>query len=254
MIDTHAHLNIETFNTDIDDVISRAKAQGVSRIIVIGMDLETSRRAIELAHAYDIVYASVGLHPGYVDEETTDDITFLLQEEKVVAIGECGIDLYWSQKNLARQTKAFNDQIKLASQTKLPLIIHTRNSFLEAYQCVLPYRGSVRGVFHCFSSTVEDAKKAVDLGFYIGIDGPITYKNNQNIVELVEAIDLKHILIETDSPYLTPVPHRGQRNEPAHVYYVAKKIAEIKNMSLEEVIRITSQNAFDLFQLGGKIK
>ncbi|MBE0701266.1 MAG: TatD family hydrolase, partial [Acholeplasmataceae bacterium] len=223
----------------------------VSKIIVIGMDEPSNLKAIELARKYEMLYATVGVHPGYVDNATTPHLRRLFNNKKVVAIGECGIDLYWNNDNLELQKKVFIEQIELSIETKLPLVIHTRNSFKEAYECLFPYRGKVTGVFHCFSSDVQDARRAIELGFYIGVDGPITFSKATDLISLVKMIDLKHILVETDSPYLAPMPHRGKRNEPAYTKYVVKKIAEIKNISVEEVEKQTSINAHILFQLGG---
>lgn len=251
MIDTHAHLNTEEFDHDLDACIKRATEHQLEHIIVIGMDEKSNHKAIEIAEKYEMVYASVGVHPGYVDQANTDHIKALLNHPKVCAIGECGLDFYWTKENIEQQKSMFIKQIELAIETKYPLIIHTRNSFNEAYDMVKPYKGKIKGVFHCFSSSIEDAKKAIELGFYIGIDGPITYKKALDTIELVREIDLKHLLIETDSPYLSPVPFRGKRNEPSYVRFVAEKIAEIKNISRQEVIDQTTSNAKKLFNLGG---
>jgi TatD DNase family protein len=251
IVDTHAHLNTEEFNLDIANVIERAKENDVLKVIVIGMDLQHNLRAIELAKTYDMLYATVGVHPSYVDTTSTDHLEALLVNKRVVAIGECGIDLYWSKDNLELQKKVFIEQIKLAEKYKLPLVIHTRSSFEEAYQCLLPYKGKVTGVFHCFSSNLFDAKRAIELGFYLGVDGPITYKNAKDIKEIVATIDLKHILVETDSPYLSPAPNRSSRNEPANLSQVIKTISEIKKISMDEVKQQTTHNAYHLFNLGG---
>lgn len=251
IIDTHAHLNTEEYKDDIKAVLKRAKTNHVNQIVVIGMDEPSNELAIRLADEYEMLFATVGVHPGYVDHETTDHLESLITKKKVVAIGECGIDLHWRQDNYDLQRSIFLEQIELAKRFKLPLVIHTRSSFEEAYQCLLPSRGKVTGVFHCFSSNLEDAKRAIDLGFYIGIDGPITFKKAGELVEVVENIDLKHILVETDSPYLAPMPFRGKRNEPAYTKYVVEKIAEIKKISVEEVMNQTTENARVLFKLGG---
>ncbi len=253
MIDTHAHLNTEEFKDDLDASILRAIEHKIEHIIVIGMDEASNQRAIEIAETYDFIYASVGIHPGYVDQGNTEYLSNLLKHPKVVAIGECGLDFYWTKENIEKQKDVFIKQIELAVESKFPLVIHTRNSFTEAYELIKPYQGKVTGVFHCFSSNVDDAKKAIDLGFYIGIDGPVTYKKALETVELVKNIDLKHLLIETDSPYLAPVPFRGKRNEPSYIRFVAEKIAEIKEVSLAEVIKQTSLNAKMLFNIGGNL-
>lgn len=247
MIDTHAHLNIEDFKEDIDKVIQNAKDNNVKRIIVIGMDDASNKRAIKLSLKYEMVYATVGIHPGYVENGDAKNIIQYLNHPKVVAIGECGLDFYWTKDNVEEQKEIFKQQIILAKTYKLPLVIHTRNSFTEAYDMLKPYKGMVYGVFHCFSSNLEDAKKAIDLGFYIGIDGPVTFKKNEDLKAIIEHIDLNHILIETDSPYMAPVPYRGKRNEPAHLKYVAQKIAEIKKISLQSVVDITTVNSYQLF-------
>lgn len=252
MIDTHAHLNMKDFQEDMDQVIESAKEKGLSHIIVIGMDHASSLRAIELAETYDIVYATVGLHPGYVDEDDVHFIKPLLSHPKVVGIGECGLDFYWQKDNELKQRKAFQYQIELAKETGLPLVIHTRNSFLEAYDMVYPFKGKIKGVFHCFSSHLEDAIKTIDLGFYIGIDGPITYKKNDELINIVKNIDLHYLLIETDSPFLTPTPLRGQRNEPGHVKFVLEKIADVLQLDVKTLDAQTTENTFKLFNLGGK--
>lgn len=251
IIDTHLHLNVEDYDKDLSEVINRAYQKGIKKLIVIGMDEKTSLKAIEIAEQFDHVYASVGLHPGYVDDGDTNFIEPLLKHPKVVAIGETGLDLYWTQDNLDRQIKMFTEQIKLAEKHCLPLIIHTRNSFSQTYDVIKPYKDKVRGVFHCFSSSLEDAAKTVDLGFFIGVDGPITFKNPKDILPIVEKIDLKYILVETDSPYLAPTPYRGKRNEPSYLIEIVKKIAEIKKITVEDVSKITTDNAYKLFYLGG---
>lgn len=254
IIDTHSHLNMDEFKDDLFDVLKKAKEHDVNRILVIGMDEPSNHRAIALAHENEMLYATVGVHPGYVDHATTHHLKDLLKKDKVVAIGECGLDFYWETNNKELQIRVFQEQIQLALETGLPLVIHTRNSFEEAYQCLLPYQGKVTGVFHCFSSDLQDAKRAIQLGFMIGIDGPVTFKNNKLLHELVRDIDLSNILVETDSPYLTPHPYRGKRNEPGYVRFVVEKIAEIKEMTVEEVIEITTQNAIHLFKLGGNTR
>lgn len=250
MIDTHSHINTKDFIDRIDEVIINAKNNGVRKIFAVGMDYETSITAIELANKYSNIYATVGIHPSYVDNSNHLELNDLYNDSKVIAVGEIGIDLYWKQDNLKLQEVVFEEQILKAISLNLPIIIHVRNSFNETYNIVKKYQGKVSGVFHCFSGTLEEALKVIDLGFYIGVDGPITFKKNEPIASIIEAVDLKHVLIETDSPYLSPVPFRGKQNEPANVMFVAKKVAEIKGIPFEEVVRITTNNAKSLFKIG----
>ncbi len=255
IIDTHAHLNMEDFDHDLDHVLHRALKNDVTKVLVIGMEDVSNRRAIELAEKEDMLYATVGIHPGYVDDDKdTERLRSYISHPKVVAIGECGLDFYWREDNKELQKKIFLEQIKLSIEYQKPLVIHTRNSFQEAYEMLLPFKGQVKGVFHCFSSDVLDAKKAVELGFMIGIDGPITFKKNDCLKSIVEKIDLKHILVETDSPYMTPIPYRGMRNEPGNTKYVVMKIAEIKKMEIHDVMTITSDNARKLFNIKEDLK
>ena len=250
MFDTHTHINTNKFTETLDDVIKRAKNSGVNNIMAVGMDLETSIKAIEIANKFENVYASVGLHPGYVDNNDHFDLDHLYKDKKVVAFGEIGLDFYWTDKNKDLQLKVFEEQIIKAIKLNLPVIIHTRNSFDEAYNIVKKYEGKVTGVFHCFSSNFTDAQKAIDLGFYIGVDGPITFNSkNEDLIEIVKKIDLNKLLIETDSPYLTPVPFRGKVNEPANLKYIAKKVAEIRNITFEKVVETTTNNAKKLFKI-----
>lgn len=250
IVDTHAHLNMEDYDHDLDHVLSRALKNDVTKIIVIGMDDASNQKAIQLAEEHEMLYATVGIHPGYVDsDQDTNRLRSYINHPKVIAIGECGLDFYWREDNKELQFRIYEEQIKLAIEFQKPLVIHTRNSFKEAYEKLIPYQGQVQGVFHCFSSDLADARKAIDLGFMIGIDGPITFKKNDVLKEIVENIDLSHILVETDSPYMTPAPHRGKRNEPGNTRYVVEKIAEIKKMDVHEVANMTRQNAYRMFHI-----
>ncbi len=250
MIDSHAHLNLEDFDKDVDMVIKNAFENGVKSIIVIGIDAKTNKKALSIVEQYEGLYATVGIHPSVADDGGVETIVDYLSHPKVVAIGECGIDLHWRQDNLKQQLDIFDQQIRLAIAYDLPLIIHTRNSFAEAYQAVLPYKGKVKGVFHCFSSGFEDASKAIDLGFYIGIDGPVTFKNGKEAKDVATRIPLNRLLVETDSPYLAPMPHRGKRNEPKYLPLIVKEIALLRGLTLMEVIQQTTANAKQLFHLG----
>ena len=251
MIDTHTHLNLNDYDEDIEAVLKRAKTMGVAHILVIGMDKKANLKAIELSKRFQGLSATIGIHPGSVGKETMDHVRELIKNNPVVAIGECGLDFYWTDENKDEQIQVFQSQIDLAVETGLPLIIHTRNSFDAAYQMLLPYQGKVTGVFHCFSAALEDAVKAVELGFYIGLDGPVTYKKNQELKRIIEHIDLSRLLVETDSPYLAPVPHRGKRNEPSYLVYIIDEIAKIRGVSPQLIKDTTTENAKHLFKLGG---
>ncbi len=250
MIDTHCHINMKDYDQDIDQVILEAKQAGVEKLLVIGMDTYHNQRAIELAEKYSGLYATVGLHPVDVNEGTLEGIEPLFSHPKVVAVGECGLDFYHTTDNKDLQIEMFIKQIELSIEYDLPLVVHTRNSFTETYNCLLPYKGKVRGVFHCFSSDLADAKKAIDLGFYVGIDGPVTFKNAPEIKEIAKEIPLDKLLIETDSPFLSPHPFRGKRNEPKRVKLVLEAIAELRGSEVMEIEKQTTKNATKLFQLG----
>lgn len=252
IIDTHAHLNMEQFQLDIKDVLDRAYQADVKKIIIIGMDQPSNQKAIDMARKSPDLYATAGIHPANVDDDQDiSAVEALLKDPKVVAVGECGIDLYWRKDNLEVQKQIFQAHIELAIKYQLPLVIHNRDAFDVIYDMLVPYKGKVKGVFHCFSSDLEDAKKAIDLGFYIGIDGPVTFKNAIDIHKIVLEIDLKYLLVETDSPFLAPKPFRGKRNEPAYLKYVVDHMATIKGVSVDEIKEVTSHNAITLFNLGG---
>ena len=248
MIDTHAHINTKQFNGRIDEVLKNARDHNVHHIIVIGMDDYHNKKAIELIDLHPNLYATVGIHPTTLEGDVAD-LKPLLKHKKVVGVGETGIDLYWDKTNLELQKKYFIEQIELAIELDLPIIVHTRASFKEAYDCLLPYKGRIRGVFHSFSSDLSDAIKAIEFGFYIGISGVVTFKKATDLHEIVKVIDLKHMILETDAPYLAPVPYRGQTNEPAYTSYVLEAVASIKGIRPLVVDQVTTQNAIKLFKL-----
>lgn len=249
LIDTHVHLNIDEFKDRVDEVVKTAKDNDVFNMVIIGIDYMTNLRAIELAEKYNF-YASVGVHPSNVLSGSFDQVKQLVKHERVVAIGETGIDLYWRQDTLDEQVRVFKDHIELAIKVNLPIVIHMRNSFNEIYEVLKPYKGQVRGVFHSFTLGVEEAKKIIDLGFYIGVNGVLTFNNAKDLQEAVKVIPYDKIIVETDAPYLTPAPHRGKRNEPGYMKFTAIKLAELLNISYEEVARITTANAEKLFKIG----
>lgn len=255
MIDTHVHLNFEDYIDDLETVILDAEKAGVSHMVVIGIDEGSSRLAIELSKQYPSLYASVGVHPSESENmfemqaTSTQFIEDMLKEDKVVAIGECGIDLYHEDYNLEYQQHVFKAQIELAKTYQKPLIIHSRSGVRACIDMLKPYQGHVKGVFHCFNGTQEEADEILELGFYIGVNGPITFKNAKDAKDIAMHVPIERLLIETDGPYLSPEPYRGRRNQPANVKYILKTLAQLKNMSEAEVDDITTQNAKNLFLL-----
>jgi TatD DNase family protein len=248
-VDTHCHLDGERFDSDREEVLKRAK-ENLEFIVNIGYDLESSKRSLALAKENEFVYATVGVHPtdveGY-DEELEKELEKLAQEEKVVAIGEIGLDYHWMTTPKEHQKEIFRKQLELARRLKKPVVIHTREAMADTIEILKEYPEIV-GVIHCYPGSVESAKELIDR-FYLGIGGTLTFKNAKKSVQVVEEIPLEKIVLETDSPYLAPAPYRGERNEPIYVQKVAKKIAEIKGISEEEVIKITTENAKKLYRI-----
>ncbi len=256
LVDTHCHLYFNAFDEDRDEVVSRARSAGVERMLNPGIDLETSRVAVDLANQYPEVFAAVGVHPNDAQgwtEATPDSLRELAQQDKVVAIGEIGLDYYWEKTPHELQQTVLIEQLRLAAELNLPVVIHNRDAtqdlleILREWQVELasvnPLLGQAPGVLHSFSASLEDAQEAVRLGFKIGITGPVTFKNGKLLQELVRAISLDDLLVETDSPFLTPHPHRGKRNEPAYVRLVVEKLAELKEMPYDIVALSMSNNA-----------
>lgn len=271
-IDTHAHLNSKEYQSDLDDVIKRAKDTGVEFIIVPGTDLQTSNRAIELTEKYDIIYAAVGFHPHdalKADDETLTEIESLSNHSKVVAIGEIGLDYHYNFSPPEIQKAIFEKQIEIAQRKNLPIIIHQREAMYDTLEIVrkaiiknphwcqkdLEIKNrfpSPRGVFHAFAGDDADAWKVIKLGFYISVPGIVTFKskNELTIQQVIRKVSIEHILLETDSPYLAPQPSRGQRNEPANLKIIANKIAELQDLSVEDIARATNLGVYKLFGIG----
>ncbi len=271
-IDSHAHLNSKDFKNDLDAVVKRAEDIGIEYIINPGTDLESSKAAIELAEKYDIIYATVGFHPhdaAKASDKLLEEIEKLSHHQKVVAIGEIGLDYHYNYSPQEIQRKVFTKQIEIAQRRDLPIIIHMRESESDTISIVKEevrkapnWRSSIpknrfpslKGVFHSFPGDASLAWKVINLGFYISVPGAITFKHKDNqkskITEVVERVSIEHILLETDSPYLTPVPHRGKRNEPAYLKYVAEKIAEIQHLSMEDIGRASNLGVYKLFGVG----
>lgn len=247
LIDTHAHLNDSKFAGDIDEVVARAEAAGVERIIVCGYDLESSQSAVKLARRFDCIYATVGVHPHdakHYSAEIEPVLTELAGYEKVLAIGEIGLDYHYDFSPRPEQRAAFEAQIELAWKLRMPIVVHSRESNDEALEVLRDHARNIIGcVFHCFSGDENFARQVLDMGFYIGVDGPVTYKASEKLRRVIEMCPMDRLLIETDCPYLTPIPHRGKRNEPAYVRYVAEEVARIKAVPIEELAEATTANA-----------
>ncbi|HJV30765.1 MAG TPA: TatD family hydrolase [Bacillales bacterium] len=253
LFDTHAHLNAEQYNEDLEEVIARAKDEGVATMVVVGFDRPTIQRAIELADQYDFIYASVGWHPVDAIDMTEEDLKWieeLSSHPKVVALGEMGLDYYWDKSPKDIQQEVFRKQIRLAKKVKLPIIIHNREATSDIIE-ILKEEGAeeVGGIMHCFSGSPEIAKECVKMNFYISLGGPVTFKNAKKPKEVAAEIPLDKLLIETDCPYLTPHPFRGKRNEPSYVKLVAEEIAHIKGVTFEEIAEATTKNAKKLFDI-----
>lgn len=255
-IDTHAHLFYPNFENDLDDVIKRANESGVNYIIVPGTDLLTSQKAIELAGKYECIYAAVGVHPHDTkdwDESFIPKLEELTEKNKVVAIGEIGLDYFYDFSPKQKQIAAFKDQLELAVKLNLPVIIHNRDANDDVMEIIRSYKGTeLRAQFHCFAGTVENARELVEMHHYISFPGNITFKKMDSLRNVLSRVAIENLLLETDSPFMTPVPHRGKRNEPALVKLVAEKIAEVHHLTVEDVGRTTSSNVNKLFGIGMK--
>ena len=252
LFDTHAHYDDEAFDADRDAVLTALPGQGVGLVLNPGCDVESSRKAVQYAAAYPHVYAAVGIHPENCGGYTAGDLAALrqlAQQPKTAAIGEIGLDYYWAE-NPPRdlQQQVLRDQLTLAGELALPVIIHDREAHADTLSIIREFPG-VTGVFHCFSGSPEMAQELLKLGWYLGFDGPVTYKNARRAPEVAAVTPLDRMLIETDSPYMTPVPYRGRRNDSGYVHLVAEKLAEWKDVTPEEIARITTENGKRLFRI-----
>lgn len=248
IFDTHAHYEDPVFEENFDNLISEMKNAGVGGIITCGCDKESSLKALALAEKYDIVYAAVGIHPGSVDNGTTiDDIRELAKHPKCVAIGEIGLDYYWRQDNKELQHEILKGQLELANELNLPILFHDRDAHADTLEILKEYKP--KGVVHAFSGSVEMAREVVKLGLYIGVGGVLTFNNARALPAVVEDTPIEKILLETDAPYLAPVPFRGKTNRSDYINFVAEKLAEIKNISKNEVLNFTFKNAQELFNI-----
>ena len=249
LIDSHCHLLSSEYE-DVKKEINKAITSGVDKIIVNGYDLKSSVEAVNLSKEYDNLYAAVGIGPENIDSITDEDIKIikkLVNSKKVVAIGEIGLDYYWTKENKEKQIYVFKEMLKIAKENNLPVIVHNRDATKDIYELLKEY--NVTGIIHCFSGSVETAKEFIKLGFLIGIGGVVTFKNAKHLKEVVQNISLSCISLETDSPYLTPEPFRGKKNNPAYLTYIVKKIAELKGVNEEEVRKVTYRNVISKFDL-----
>ena len=249
-VDTHTHIYLPEFDHDRDKIMQAAAEAGVGTTILPAIDSSTHDMMLTVESTYDNCYSMIGLHPCSVNKNYQKEMDIVkehLSKRKFIAIGEIGLDFYWDKTFVEQQYEAFHKQIEIALLYHLPIVIHSRNAINECIEVVSQHL-NVKGVFHCFSGNEDQAKKIIDLGFMLGIGGVVTFKNS-GLDKVIEKIGLKNVILETDAPYLSPVPHRGKRNEPAFIRLVAEKLASITHLSMEEVADLTTENARKLFKL-----
>jgi len=252
LIDTHSHIDLDEFD-NIDEIVSNAKKAGVEKIIVPSVDRNSFEKVIKISNYHENVFCALGIHPTEAKNAKNEDfelIVELAKDKKVVAIGECGLDYYWDKEFISEQKEAFLKQIEIAKKLEKTLVVHDREAHKDTFDLLVEnIHSKINVAMHCFSGSLELAQECVKKGFYIGIGGVVTFKNAKKLHEIAKYIPLEHILLETDAPYLTPVPYRGKRNEPAYVRFVAEEIAKIREIPLEEVFEITTSNARKVFSI-----
>ena len=257
LFDSHSHLNDEKFDDDREEVIENICKSGVTNFITAGYSVESSKKALEISKNYDFIYTTAGISPNDIPQNE-DELWKELKEiedlvnknsKKIVAIGEIGLDYYWNTENKELQKKAFIEQIEIANKCDLPIVIHTREAVMDTLQILKDNNVLKKGVFHCCPQNRELIKEALKLGFYISFAGPITFKNSKNAEEMINLVPNDKLLIETDSPYLSPEPYRGKRNTPANVRFVAQKVADAKGLTIDEVANITYNNTIKFFSI-----
>jgi len=256
LFDSHAHYNDEKFNDDREELLNNIKKENVTNIICAGYNVDSSKIALEIANKYEYIYAICGISPNDIpqsEEELWNQIEKIKEitnNEKIVAIGEIGLDYYWNKENMELQKKAFIKQIELANELNLPIVIHTREAVADTIDILKNIiTANKKGVFHCCPLNRELVKEALKLGFYISFAGPITFKNSKNADEIIELVPIDRILIETDSPYLSPEPNRGKRNDSRNLKYIAEKISTVKQINIEEVANQTYKNTKEIFSI-----
>lgn len=253
LFDTHCHLNVEAFKDDVDATIARARDVGVARFAVVGFDKETIKKSLELSAAHSEIYSIIGWHPteaGSYTKDIEDSLISMLKNERVIAMGEMGLDYYWMEDPKEVQERIFRRQIQVAKELQLPISIHMRDAIEDTYR-ILKDEGvsQIGGIMHSYSGDVRYMEKFLDLGMHISLSGVVTFKKAVEVHEVAKTVPLDRLLIETDAPYLAPVPYRGKRNEPSYVKFVAEEIAKLRGLTLEEVGSITMSNANKLFRL-----
>lgn len=251
MIDTHSHLFADEFKDDLPECVNRCIEHGIQQVILVGFSDETNHKAYRLSQEYELFYPTAGVHPSEAKEYLVelDKLREFLEAHKVYAIGECGLDYHYGKDDIELQKELFIQQIEISIEFDLPLIIHMRDATEDTYNILKEYKGKIRGVMHCYSASLEMALRFIDLGFYISLGGPVTFKNAKESKKIAVEIPLDKLLIETDCPYLAPTPFRGSRNESSFVRYVAKQIAELRGMDVEELDEVISRNSKNLFKI-----
>jgi TatD DNase family protein len=249
-IDTHTHIYLPEFDDDRDSVMQKAKEANVEITIMPAIDSTTHKTMLRLESTYENCYSMIGLHPCSVNQNYEEELAIInqyLENRKFIAVGEIGLDFYWDKTFTSQQYEAFRKQIQIALQHDLPIVIHSRNAIDECIDVVREYSG-IKGVFHCFSGNEEQAREIIELNFMLGIGGVVTFKNS-GLDRMIEKIGLSNVILETDAPYLAPVPFRGKRNEPAYIKLVAEKLSSICNLSVDQIAELTTENARKLFKL-----
>ncbi len=250
IFETHAHYDAEQFDQDRDELLASLPSRGVEVVVNIGASLDGCRQSVALAKKYPHVYAAVGVHPDEVGELNAETFAWLQTQydyEKVVAVGEIGLDYYWDNESHDTQKKWFIEQLKLAKERQLPVVIHSRDATEDTLEIMKEYGRELGGVIHCFSGSVEVAREYVKMGYYLGIGGVVTFKNSRKLKEVVMDTPLEYLVLETDCPYLAPTPNRGKRNDSTQLQYVAEEIANLKGVSYEEVVAVTRANGRKLY-------
>ena len=258
LFDTHSHYNDEKFDEDREHIIKDTYESGITKFVCAGYNIESSKKAIQMSKKYEFIYSICGISPNDIPQseqelwKDIDEITKIIKENKynkLVAIGEIGLDYYWNKDNKELQKEAFVKQINLANELDLPIVIHSRDASVDTINIIREHPVKKAGIFHCCQFNQEMIKQALELGYYISFAGPVTFKNSKNASEIVKMVPLERILIETDSPYLAPEPNRGKRNDSRNVIYIAQKIADFREMSIDEVAKITYENAKKIFDI-----